>query len=144
MPTKNLSASSNVDYGRIQRAASVLPEGVALSESMNKKANISTMSNYGAGYGQIQQQFGDGMFHVNRFYDPEVESPDRQYYPRDRIRANHYWRLFYEQDPLVGNAIDMYATMMISDFDIIIQNDNNTQIRNTIADMLEDIQFVPL
>ena len=58
---------------------------------------------------------GRSMYTVQRPYQPEFESPDRQQYPVHRILANRYWRLFVKLDPIIGTGGDMYSEMAWSD-----------------------------
>lgn len=58
---------------------------------------------------------GRNMYTVQRPYQPEFESPDRQQYPVHRILANRYWRLFIKLDPIIGTGLDMYSEMAWSD-----------------------------
>jgi SPP1 gp7 family putative phage head morphogenesis protein len=58
---------------------------------------------------------GGSMQTVQRPYQPEFASSDRQNYPVHRILANRYWRLFIKLDPVIGTGLDMYAEMPWSD-----------------------------
>jgi len=51
-------------------------------------------------------------------YDPAVSSVDRMWLPEDRRQQTRYWRTYYATDPLVGNVLDMYSEMPISDFEL--------------------------
>lgn len=90
----------------------ILPEGANLDpgagggyhEARRKHANIS-----GGSFSSMPQ--GGSFSTVQRPYQPEFESPDRQQYPVHRILANRYWRLFYKLDHVIGNGIDMYAEL---------------------------------
>lgn len=80
---------------------------------------------------------GSSMYHMQRPYMPGVESPDRVQYPRTREEANRAWRLFHETDPIFGTAMDMYAEMLVSDFDVIVGDDKSSEIRNTLEYMCQ-------
>lgn len=54
---------------------------------------------------------GGSMNTLQRPYQPEFSSSDRQQYPVHRVLANRYWRLFYKMDPVIGTGIDMYSEM---------------------------------
>ena len=69
-------------------------------------------------------------------------SPDRQFYPEDRLQANAYWRMFHKYDPIFGTAIDMYASMMTSDFDIVLSNEEDSSIKNQLMDMCDQVNFL--
>jgi hypothetical protein len=55
------------------------------------------------------------MMTVQKPYQPEFASSDRQNYPVHRILANRYWRLFIKLDPVIGTGLDMYSEMPWSD-----------------------------
>lgn len=65
--------------------------------------------------GSTSSWSGGSMQTVQRPYQPEFDSPDRQQYPVHRILANRYWRLFIKLDPVIGTGLDMYSEMPWSD-----------------------------
>lgn len=85
---------------------------------------------------------GSTITHMMRPYEPEVESQDRQNYPQDRRTANRYWRLFHKYDPLFGTAMDMYAEMIVSDFDLIVPSDTSKEIKDTLMYMCEQTSLI--
>jgi len=89
---------------RLPRGASFSPQRTAQMLTTNPSSMM------GAG--------GRNLVTVQRPYQPEYESPDRQQYPVHRVLANRYWRLFHKLDPVVGNGIDLFAEMPWSDFDL--------------------------
>ena len=98
----------------------LLPKGAELAPRTHKQANWPSggmPSNYMGGGGYAGGG-GGTMVTPQRPYQPEFESPDRQQYPVHRILANRYWRLFYKLDPVIGNCIDMFASMPFSDFQL--------------------------
>jgi len=126
--------SANPAHANKQVAQEVLPDGCTLpptSKSANAMGSWSGMSSFG-GTG------ANSTFHTQRPYLPEFDSPDRQFYPKNRLEANKYWRLFYKTDPVFGTAVDMYSQMMVSDFDIVLENDNDQSVKNQLMDMAQD------
>lgn len=109
---------------------SILPEGASLSP---KRAYI---------YGNNSLTQSGAQLHVQRPYDPEIESPDRYYFPQNRILANKWWRLFYKYDPIFGTAIDMYSEMPVSEFDIVLEGDTSKEILDLLHLMVEECQFL--
>ena len=71
-------------------------------------------------------------------------SPDRQQYPHDRRRANAIWRMFYRYDPVFGNAVEMYADMLVSDFDIVVPKGAGTEIQETLEYMCDRVKVVEI
>ena len=96
----------------------ILPKGAELSPRTHKSANFPGGVTFPAGIGMGRGGGGSTMMTPQRPYQPEFESPDRQMFPVHRILANRYWRLFYKLDPVIGNCIDMFATMPWSDFQL--------------------------
>jgi hypothetical protein len=106
--SKPMLVSTNPHHMRRKAAEKILPKGASLTQY----ASLNTSSPFGNG--------GQHFFHSQIPYNPEVDSPDRLYFPQDRKDANKYWRLFYKMDPMFGTAIDMMAEMITGDFDIFI------------------------
>ena len=52
------------------------------------------------------------------YYDYRWSTPDKYYFPRNRIVANSIWREIYKRDAVVATATDMYAEMPWSEFDL--------------------------
>jgi|LSQX01.2.fsa_nt_gb hypothetical protein len=127
--------STNPDSVRRSIAESVLPEGAVLDDRMIKKSNF-----WGGSYG-FNSPGGSSFYHLQRPYQPDFDSPDRQWYPEDLKEANKFWRLFYKSDPMFGTAVELYSTMMTSDFDITLENEQDSTIRNTLLDMCEKVQL---
>jgi len=131
--------SSDPSYGRRELAASVLPKNATLAPSAGRReaagffgGNMPMgVSPYPSGGG------GSAMYHMQRPYMPGVESPDRVQYPKTRQEANRAWRLFHETDPIFGTAVDMYAEMLVSDFDISVGDEKSREIRDTLEYMCQ-------
>ena len=139
--------SSDPSHMRQEIAASVLPKGssLALPSSFHTRnaggffggnMPMGVSSNPGGGGG------GSSMYHMQRPYMPGVESPDRVQYPKTREEANRAWRLFHETDPIFGTAIDMYAEMLVSDFDIMVGDEKSHDIRDTLEYMCQTTNFM--
>lgn len=116
--------------GRRADIEKILPEGAALSPKRSYIYGGSSLSQAGS------------QVHIQRPYEPEIESPDRQYYPQDRLLANKWWRMFYKYDPVFGTAIDMYSEMPISEFEIVLEGDSTKEIIDTLNLMVEQCQFL--
>ena len=120
----------------------VLPEG----SSLGPTSKISSSGFYG-GMPWLGGSVGSGgngssLFHAQRPYLPEYESPDRYYYPTNRKEANRYWRFFYKMDPMFGTAIEMYSQMMFGEYDIIVGDEKDKGIRNALQGMCEKVRLL--
>lgn len=132
--------SSDPSYAKRQLAQEVLPDGATLMPN-RRNANANGWTGTSFIGGGSRGGGGGGTYHTQRPYMPEWDSPDRQWYPDDRVEANRYWRLFYKSDPILGTAVDMYAMMMTSDFDIYVENESDPTIRQQLLDMCEEVSF---
>jgi hypothetical protein len=128
--------STDPSSARRKIVEEVLPEGAFLSDQKSRKS-----ANYWGGSSGFGGNGGSSMFHTQKPYLPEFDSPDRQWYPEDQVEANKNWRLFYKSDPIFGTAIDMYSTMMTSDFDIVLENTQDSSIKNQLELMCETVNF---
>jgi hypothetical protein len=122
----------------------LLPKGAELAPRTHKQANWPSggmATNYmGGGFGGGG---GGAMITPQRPYQPEFESPDRQQYPVHRILANRYWRLFYKLDPVIGNCIDMFATMPFSDFQLTGEGVTG-EIKESFETMCEECNILKI
>lgn len=128
--------STDPSYKQRKLAQESLPDGAVLMP--RKNSNLWTGTSF---FGGQSSGGGNSTYHTQRPYMPEWDSPDRQWYPDDRLEANRYWRLFYKSDPILGTAVDMYATMMTSDFDIVIENEQDSTVRQQLLEMCEEVNF---
>jgi len=135
--------SSDPSWERREAVRSVLPKGAELAPEGRKTA-------YGAGnwlaggsslYGSSGSSSGQAYYHFQRPYLPELEDPSRQHYPIARVEANRYWRLFYKFDPVFGNVMDMYADMLWSDYDIIL-DEESVEIKDTVERMCRGVNLL--
>jgi hypothetical protein len=133
--------SPNDDGTSMRREAlsGTLPDGYNLDDTMKKDASgfFGAFNSMGGSAGG-----GGSMFHAQRPYLPEYESPDRYYFPKDRSTANRYWRMFYRDDPMLGTAVEMYSGMCFSDFDIIFENENDKNLRHLLEDMCDEVSLL--
>lgn len=67
-------------------------------------------------------------------------SPDRQQYPVHRILANRYWRLFYKLDPVIGNAVDLYAELPWGHFELTGEGVDGS-IKDSLEFMVQETQL---
>jgi hypothetical protein len=75
------------------------------------------------------------------FYDYRWSTPDKYYFPRNRVVANSIWREIYKRDPAVAIATDMYAELPWSRFDLTGIEDDS--IRHLYEDMFHALNVVP-
>jgi len=135
-------------YQQREIAASVLPAGATLSVGGRRHASGGAgVFSGGMPYGVTPYGGGGGggstFYHMQRPYLPQLESPDRVQYPRSRIEANEDWRLFHRLDPLFGTAIDMYADMLVSDYDIVLGDaKESVEIKRTLEYMCEKVNLI--
>lgn len=127
--------SSDPGYARKEAFKSILPEGASLMAQSRKTASFGTSSLSPLNTG-LMGSGGGTMYHMQRPYHPELESPDRMQLPQDRKLQNDIWRLFHKFDGVFGPAIDMYAEMCVSDFDLILDDDSQ-EIKDTLEYMNE-------
>jgi hypothetical protein len=133
--------NASPDSQRRNLAQSVLPKGRSLYDPPRKTANMDWFSGMG-GASSWSPGGGTTMFQTQRPYFPEVEDSSRQQYPHDRRRANALWRMFYRYDPVFGNAVEMYADMLVSDFDIVVPKEASPEIKETLEYMCEKCKIV--
>jgi hypothetical protein len=137
--------TSNRDYQQRELMKSVLPRGCNLMEggNMGRRTGAtfgaSLPSGVSAMGGTTGMGGGNTSLHMMRPYDVEVESPDRQFYPQDRLTANRYWRLFHKYDPVFGTAIDLFCEMIVSDFELIIEDDPTKSIKDSLEYMNQTV-----
>lgn len=75
------------------------------------------------------------------YYDYRYSTPDKYYYPRNRVVANSIWRAIYLRDAAVAAATDLYAELPWSDFELVGIDDNN--VRKIYEDMFSRLNLVP-
>lgn len=137
--------TSNKDYQNREIIRSVLPKGCSLGPE--RQSSRRTGATFGqslpAGMSSMGGTTGSGStsLHMQRPYDIEVESPDRQFYPQDRLTANRYWRLFHKYDPVFGMAIDLFCEMVVSDFELILEDDPTKSIKDSLEYMNQTVNI---
>lgn len=75
------------------------------------------------------------------YYDYRWSTPDKYYFPRNRVVANAIWREVYKRDPAVATATDMYAEMPWSEFHLSAIEDKS--IMRIYEDMFNTINILP-
>jgi hypothetical protein len=75
------------------------------------------------------------------FYDYRWSSPDKYYFPRNRVVANSIWREIYKRDAAVAIATDMYSDLPWSKFDLTGIEDDS--IRKFYESMYNELNVVP-
>lgn len=76
------------------------------------------------------------------YYDYRWSTPDKFYFPRNRVVANAIWREIYKRDAVVAIATDMYADLPWSDFDLVGIDDNS--VKKVYEDMFSAVNLVPM
>jgi intein/homing endonuclease len=115
-----------------------LPDGAELDPRIGKIANVPSGTGFaGGGF----NQGGGTQVSMQRPYQPEFESPDRQQYPVHRILANRYWRLFFKLDPVIGTCTDMFSTMPWSDFQLTGEGVSG-EIKDSFETMCQETQVL--
>jgi hypothetical protein len=75
------------------------------------------------------------------YYDYRWSTPDKFYYPKNRVVANSIWREVYKRDPAIAAATDMYAELPWSQFDLMGIDDKH--VRHIYEDMFTALNLVP-
>jgi hypothetical protein len=75
------------------------------------------------------------------FYDYRWSSPDKFYFPRNRVVANSIWREIYKRDPTVAIGTDMYCELPWSEFDLVGIED--VVVRHIYEDMFSRLNLTP-
>lgn len=75
------------------------------------------------------------------YYDYSYSSPDKYYFPRNRVVANRVWREIYKRDAAVSIATDMYSDLPWSKFDLTGLEDDS--VRKLYEDMFNSLNVVP-
>lgn len=138
--------TSNKDYQQRELMKSVLPKGCNLMPegNMGRRTGASFGQSLPSGVsamGGVSSQSNSTAMHMMRPYDPEVEDPSRQFYPQDRLTANRYWRLFHKYDPVFGTAIDLFCELVVSDFELIIEDDPTKSIKDSLEYMNQTVNI---
>lgn len=100
------------------------------------QASSSTSSTSTVGAGSAQSVAQSPLY-----YDYRWSTPDKFYFPRNRIVANAIWRQVYMRDAVIAVATDMYAELPWSGFDLIGIDDPD--IKKFYEDMFNDLDLVP-
>jgi hypothetical protein len=74
------------------------------------------------------------------YYDYRFSTPDKYYFPKNRVLANSIWREMYKRDPAIAIATDMYSDLPWSDFSIAGIDD--PEIKKFYEDMFNEINIV--
>jgi hypothetical protein len=75
------------------------------------------------------------------YYDYRYSTPDKFWYPRQRVVANSIWREIYKRDAVVAIATDMYAELPWSEFSI--QGIDDPVAKHIYEDMFHELNLVP-
>ena len=82
------------------------------AQDMFRRADLS----YGGMAGNVMS-VGDAVAYGSpQWYNPLIGSQDKYYFPASQERQNTIWRTYYELDPVVGSATDLFSDLPWSDF----------------------------
>jgi hypothetical protein len=69
--------------------------------------------------GAVMTTTGNGIAYGSpQWYNPLIGSQDKYYFPASQERQNTIWRTYYEMDPVVGSATDLFSDLPWSDFSL--------------------------
>jgi len=102
-----------------------------------------TAQTYGgsSGAGSTLRGSGQSLAQSPLYYDYRWSTPDKFYFPKNRVVANSIWREVYKRDPAVATATDMYAELPWSQFDLMGIDDK--YVRHVYEDMFTALNLVP-
>ena len=75
------------------------------------------------------------------YYNYLRSTPDKLYFPQQRIMANAIWRAVYRHDAVIATGIDLYAELPWSGFGLVGIEDN--AIKHIYEDMFTELNLVP-
>jgi hypothetical protein len=85
------------------------------AQAMFRKAQGS----YGGLAGATMTPVGNGIAYGSpQWYNPLIGSEDKYYFPASQERQNTIWRTYYEMDPVIGSATDLFSDLPWSDFSL--------------------------
>jgi hypothetical protein len=93
-----------------------------------------------AGSGAPLRGSGQSLAQSPLYYDYRWSTPDKFYYPKNRVVANSIWREVYKRDPAISAATDMYAELPWSQFDLMGIDDKH--IRHIYEDMFTSLNLI--
>jgi hypothetical protein len=93
-----------------------------------------------SGSGAPVRGSGQSLAQSPLYYDYRWSTPDKFYYPKNRVVANSIWREIYKRDPAIAAATDMYAELPWSQFDLMGIDDKH--IRHVYEEMFTALNLV--
>lgn len=102
---------------------------------IRRTGSTSTGANVGTG-----GLSGQSVAQSPLYYDYRWSTPDKFYFPRNRVVANSIWREIYKRDAAVATATDMYAEMPWSEFDLLGIDDKH--VKHVYEDMFSELNIV--
>lgn len=126
----------NKDYRKVySKLDNSFPETVKIedpirklqNEMMKKKAseNISYQDAYNIS--RVPLNWQDPLFDAERLMFPEY----------DLVEANRRYRNFYKFNPILSSCVDIHATFPISDFELMVDDEEIKEYYNYIKDKLQ-------
>lgn len=119
------------------RQAAPRPIVAGLTRTGTSLSSGASAGSMGLGGGNAAQSMAQSPL----FYDYRWSTPDKYYFPRNRVVANSIWREVYKRDPAVATATDMYAELPWSEFDMTGLDDGG--VRRVYEDMFNSLNLVP-
>lgn len=77
-----------------------------------------------------------------QWYNPLIGSSDKYYFPASQERQNTIWRTYYELDPIIGSATDLFSDLPWSEFSLSGIEDKT--ILHTYEDCLNKLNLPTL
>lgn len=111
--------------------------GITRSGRLSKSASMA-----GSGNGMLGgASSASSMAQAPLYYNYLRSTPDKLYFPQQRIMANAVWRAVYRHDAVVATGTDLYAELPWSKFEPIGIADK--AIKHVYEDMFTDLNLVP-
>lgn len=144
MATKK-SGSSLKKTAKIARSGSNFSRFAYYSPNLVRTSKGNIQRKAASDIGQISGTAGKGSVQAAAqsplYYDYRWSSPDKFYFPRNRVVANSIWREIYKRDPAIAVSTDMYSELPWSSFELMGIDDKS--IRQLYEDMFTKLNIVP-
>jgi hypothetical protein len=129
----------------ISRSGSNLSRFAYYSPNLVRTSKGNIQRKAASDIGQISGTAGKGSVQAAAqsplYYDYRWSSPDKFYFPRNRVVANSIWREIYKRDPAIAVSTDMYSELPWSSFELMGIDDKS--IRQLYEDMFTKLNIVP-
>ncbi len=125
---RNAVLKGTARHLRAQKAQAQLAR--TAQDSYGGLAGASMVTDNGIAYGAPQ------------WYNPLIGSQDKYYFPASQERQNTIWRTYYELDPIIGSATDLFSDLPWSDYSLSGVEDKT--ILHTYEDSLTKLSLPTL